>query len=180
MTASSRRSVLIAEDDAALRETLALEFGEMDFDVTAIASLGELEALPSRNFTDAVVDLRLGGDNGLRVVDLVRREAPACRIVILTGYASIATAVQATKLGAVDYLMKPASIARIMAALESTNTQPSCQKVDTQPLSLARAEREYIETVMANCNGNISKAATLLGMHRQSLQRKLRKFTPRQ
>jgi two-component system response regulator RegA len=180
MNGTPARRLLIAEDDAGFRETLALEFGELGFDVSAVSSIKELEALERRSFDFAVVDLKLGTDNGLRVIDAIRRASPACRIVVLTGYASIATAVQATKLGAIDYLMKPASVAKILGVLTSDSVGADFAQVDAPPPSLARAEREYIETVMANCHGNISKAAALLGVHRQSLQRKLRKFTPRQ
>lgn len=173
------KHVLIAEDDPGLRETLALEFSELGFEVSAAASYADFNRLPRKDFDYAVVDLKLGGDNGLRVVDSLGAEAKGCRTVVLTGYGSIATAVQATKLGAIDYLMKPASTSRILAALSKPADAQTFPEIESSTPSLAKAEREYIETVVANCNGNISQAASKLGMHRQSLQRKLRKFPPR-
>lgn len=173
------KHVLIAEDDPGFRETLALEFSELGFEVSSAASFADFRSLPKRDFDFAVVDLKLGGDNGLRVVDSLGAEAKGCRTVVLTGYGSIATAVQATKLGAIDYLMKPASTARILAALAAPEVTRSFPDIEAPTPSLAKAEREYIETVVANCNGNISQAASKLGMHRQSLQRKLRKFPPK-
>lgn len=174
----TRKRVLIAEDDAGFRETLALEFEDLGYDVSVAASCEEFGAFARHDFDYAIVDLKLGTDNGLRIVESLSREGDNCRTVVLTGYGSIATAVQATKLGAVDYLMKPASTARILAALTESDEASSFDVVDAQPLSLARLEREHIENVIASCHGNISRAASQLGMHRQSLQRKLRKFTP--
>lgn len=176
--ALTRKRVLIAEDDAGFRETLALEFEDLGYDVSVAASCEEFGAFPRHDFDYAVVDLKLGADNGLRIVESLSRAGGHCRTVVLTGYGSIATAVQATKLGAVDYLMKPASTTRILAALMESEETSAFDEVDAQPLSLARVEREHIESVIASCNGNISLAASQLGLHRQSLQRKLRKFTP--
>jgi two-component system response regulator RegA len=126
----------------------------------------------------AVVDLRLEGERGLEVLkDLVER-LPGIRAVVLTGYGSIATAVEAIKIGAVHYLTKPCepeSIEGASTAWRATRPWPS----PTRRPSLARHEREYIEYVLAATGGNISEAARRLGLHRQSLQRKLRKYPPR-
>ena len=100
-------------------------------------------------------------------------------MVVLTGHGSIATAVQATKLGAVNYLTKPVDVETIERALRSDPDDDEAIPIPEQYQSLARHEREYIEFVLAECEGNISRAARRLGIHRQSLQRKLRKYTPR-
>jgi two-component system response regulator RegA len=126
----------------------------------------------------AVVDLKLGGERGLEVLkDLVERH-PNIRAVILTGYGSIATAIEAVKLGAHHYLTKPCEPDAIE---EAFNRGPGDPKVvvPERPLSLARHEREYIEYILSSTGGNISEAARQLGLHRQSLQRKLRKYPPR-
>jgi len=126
-----------------------------------------------------VIDLRLGGERGLEVLqDLVER-LPGIRCLVLTGYASVVTAVEAMKLGAHHYLTKPCDPDAIEQAFSNERGDPSVM-VPEQPPSLARHEREYIEYVLAATGGNISEAARRLGLHRQSLQRKLRKYPPRQ
>ena len=139
-----------------------------------IERLGELPGA----FDFAVVDLRLGRDSGLDAVSHLLERDRETRIVMLTGYGSIATAVQATKLGAVNYLTKPVDVETIERALRSDPETDDPIPIPEQYQSLARHEREYIEFVLAECEGNISQAARRLGLHRQSLQRKLRKYTP--
>jgi len=172
------KQLLIAEDDAGFRETLALEFRDLGFHVTEVGSFKDFQSLEHFDFEYAVVDLKLAGDNGLKIVEGLANQAPDCRTIVLTGYGSIATAVRATKLGAINYLTKPASTSRILAAFDPQNSTQSLPDVASEPLSLARIEREYIENIVADCDGNISRAASLLGLHRQSLQRKLRKYPP--
>lgn len=183
MTESPR--TLIIEDDSRFRETLSVEFKDRGYTVRAVSSLEELareldEPLP---FRFAVVDLRIKTDRGLDGVPLILKHSPKCRIVILTGYGSIATAVEAVKLGASNYLTKPVDIARLERALWTDEPEPKDQKEDeleeSEGETLARHEREYIEYVLEQCGGNVTKAAQWLGLHRQSLQRKLRKFTPK-
>jgi len=125
-----------------------------------------------------VVDLRIGADSGLDVIDAIMASAPAARAVVLTGYGSLPTAVQAVKQGATNYLAKPVTIERLERALWTDDPDPEDIAVPNGRESLARHEREYIEYVLLQCDGNISKAARWLGIHRQSLQRKLRKFRP--
>lgn len=175
--ARARRRLLIAEDDSSFRDTLAVEFGDRDYAVTSVASVREFAALPGKQFDLAVIDLKLGADSGLTLLECLLGESPNVRAVVLTGYGSIATAVKAVKLGAANYLAKPASIEQIESALldRKSGSQPEAL---ARP-SLARHEREYIEYVLERCHGNISKAAKELGIHRQSLQRKLRKYPPR-
>lgn len=176
--------VLLVEDDPGLRETLALEFGDRGYRVEQAGSLTEVEVKlgpqgpPGFRPRFAVVDLRLGADDGLLAVEAVVRANPEARIVVLTGYGSLPSAVQAMKLGAANYLAKPVTIARLERALWTDEPDPKDVAVPDSRESLARHEREYIEYVLLQCDGNISQAARWLGIHRQSLQRKLRKFTP--
>ena len=181
MTAESP-TILLAEDNDGFRETLGLEFEDRgyvvyqarDFDAVrrAVGRMGE----DSLRF--AVVDLRLGSDDGLTVVEYLQERFANVRIVLLTGYGSLPSAVQAMKLGAVNYLSKPVAVERLERALWTDAADPEEVAVPDGRESLARHEREYIEYVLLQCDGNISKAARWLGIHRQSLQRKLRKFTP--
>ncbi len=175
---SERRRLLIAEDDSGLRETLALEFTERGYLVETAGSLAEFSRLELATFHVALVDLKLGSDNGLTLVERLVAENARCRIVLLTGYGSIATAVRAIKLGAHDYLTKPASIAALEEALSAPVRASKETPVPATPASLAKQEREYIEDVLQRHGGNISQAAKALGLHRQSLQRKLRKYMP--
>ena len=167
---STKGKMLVVDDDDAFRETMQLEFSDRGFTVVLAAdhrsALG-MAAVHQPEF--AVVDLRLGGERGLEVVkDLVER-LPGIRVVVLTGYGSIATAVEAIKLGAVHYLSN---------AFDRREGDPNI-RLPEKPPSLAKHEREYIEYVLAATGGNISEAARRLGLHRQSLQRKLRKYPPR-
>ena len=173
--ASDASNLLIVEDDERFAETLAAEFRERGYSVRTASGLRELRAEREYPVEYAIVDLRLRQDSGLDALLEIRERSPDAIVVVLTGYASIATAVQATKLGAVNYLTKPVEIDEIERALNSDDGTAIPEKFQ----SLARHEREYIEYVLSECGGNISQAARRLGLHRQSLQRKLRKFTPR-
>lgn len=170
-------SLVVVEDDDRFAETLREELQHLGYRVETARCLAELRDLPG-GFDFAVVDLRLGRDSGLDAISLILERSPEARIVVLTGYASIATAVQATKLGAQNYLAKPVDVETIERALRS-DPEDEPIPVPEEFQSLARHEREYIEYVLAECDGNISRAARRLGIHRQSLQRKLRKYTPR-
>ncbi|MGC6494051.1 MAG: response regulator transcription factor [Myxococcota bacterium] len=176
---STKGKMLVVDDDDAFRETMQLEFSDRGFTVVLAAdhrsALG-MAAVHQPEF--AVVDLRLGGERGLEVVkDLVER-LPGIRVVVLTGYGSIATAVEAIKLGAVHYLSKPCDLDDLEYAFDRREGDPNI-RLPEKPPSLAKHEREYIEYVLAATGGNISEAARRLGLHRQSLQRKLRKYPPR-
>jgi two-component system response regulator RegA len=171
-----RPGLLIVEDDHRFADTLAAEFRDRGYVVEHVDAIEPLRSLDFRAYGYAVVDLRLRRDSGLDAIAIIRERSPRTRVVILTGYASIATAVQAVKQGAVDYLTKPVDIdelerALLMGGLDSSEVPEEFQSLD-------RHQREYIEYVLARCDGNISEAARRLGIHRQSLQRKLRKFTP--
>jgi len=122
----------------------------------------------------AIIDLRIGKDSGLVLVEQLKSLDENTRIVILTGYASIATAVEAIKLGATHYLTKPANADEIVAALNRETGDPDVEPA-TQPISVKRLEWEHLQKVLMENDGNISAAARALGMHRRTLQRKLQK-----
>jgi two-component system response regulator RegA len=178
VVSEGERQLLIVDDDARFAETLATEFRDRNYRVANVASLDELRTLELSSFRFAIVDLRLRRDNGLEAVSHIADSSPHIRVVVLTGYGSIATAVQATKLGASEYLTKPIDFDELERALTSQESPVGDGPVADEFQSLDRHEREYIEFVLAKCGGNISQAARRLGLHRQSLQRKLRKYTP--
>jgi len=171
--------LLIVDDDDAFRESMDLEFTERGYHVLSASdhrsALG-LAALHQPRF--AIIDLRLHGQRGLEVLKDLKERLPAIRAIVLTGYGSIATAVEATKLGACHYLTKPCDPEDIETAFKREEGDPTIELPEQFP-SLALHEREYIEYVLAATGGNISEAARRLGLHRQSLQRKLRKYPPR-
>lgn len=171
---TSRPSLLIADDDAALTHHLGRAFERRGFS-TLVAhdydSAMNLAAARPPRF--AVVDLRLGNDRGLDLLrDLLRIE-PSMRIVMLTGYGSIATAVRAVRLGAVDYLSKPANADELLLALEQGEGQGAEGAASASAPSLAEVEWEHIQRVLSDADGNVTHAAERLGIHRRSLQRKL-------
>jgi two-component system response regulator RegA len=171
--------LLIVDDDDPFREALSLEFGDRGFHVVSARSAAEAEQVAAQHRPAfAVVDLRLGADRGLEVLAHLVERYPGVRVVVLTGYGSIATAVEAVKLGACHYLTKPVDPDELARAFERVEGDPSVG-LPNRPPSLAKHEREYIEYVLAATGGNISEAARRLGLHRQSLQRKLRKYPPR-
>jgi two-component system response regulator RegA len=176
---SQSQSLVIVDDDTRFAETLALEFTERGWRVDCVADLEELRALPPFAHRYASVDLRLRHQSGLDAIPIILERSPRARIVVLTGYGSIATAVQAVKQGAFNYLTKPVQVEDLIAAFKGEPLQSQTAIAAGGSQTLARREREYIEWVLAECGGNISRAARQLGLHRQSLQRKLRKFTPR-
>ena len=162
-------SILIVEDDKKLRSILAVEFIDKGYKVYEAFSI---ETIPNVQIEYAIVDMRLKGTSGLDVVQHLRKTSPDCRIVILTGYGSISTAVEAIKLGAINYLTKPADIEKIEKAFKGELLD---QKEKQGPITLSQQEHEYIEYMLVRNGGNISKTAQDLGLHRQSLQRKLKK-----
>jgi len=161
------------DDDEAFAAAMARALGRRGVAVT-VAHDAESALAALDGHDAALVDLRLGQDSGLRLVATLRERSPALRIVVLTGYASIATAVEAIKLGAVQYLTKPAEPDEVLRAFARTGPDPDVPPPE-QPMSVRRLEWEHIERVLAEHGGNISAAARALGMHRRTLQRKLRK-----
>jgi len=175
----AEHTLLIVEDDPDFSETLARAMRKRNFAVVLAGDHHEarLRAIEHRP-THAVVDLKLPGDSGLKVVETLAGLPRPPRIVVLTGYASIATAVEAIRLGALHYLAKPANADEILAAL--MRDQPDADlDVQPEPLSVARLEWEHIQKVLNEHDGNISATARALKMHRRTLQRKLDKRPPR-
>jgi two-component system response regulator RegA len=169
-------SILLVDDDDRLRERLGRALVERGFEVVEAKDHAAAVALAGRRaFDRAIVDLRMPGPNGLTVVKDLIELHPQIAVVVVTGYGSIATAVEAMRLGARDYLTKPAHADRILAAFDS-EAEPAPAEPEFEVPSLARVEWEHIERVLRECNGNISKAARVLGMHRRTLQYKLAKF----
>lgn len=178
------RSLLLVDDDEVFRERLARSLRGRGFEVRTASNANEAEALAQADPPEmAVVDLRMPGRGGLEVIEILVGLDPHTEVVVLTGYGSIATAVEATKLGAINYLPKPADADDILQAFErgrrpvegsASLAAPGGPEAPT----LARAEWEHIHRVLSDCGGNISEAARRLGIHRRSLQRKLQKFAP--
>lgn len=168
-------SLLLVDDDTMFCQVLHRALEKRGFAVTVAHSVAEALPLANANPPEhAIVDLKMGGASGLTLVHALHELDPATRIVVLTGYASIATAVEAIKLGATQYLSKPANADEIVAAFShraSANAQP-----DAPVLPLDRLEWEHIQRVLHEQQNNISSAARILNMHRRTLQRKLRRL----
>ncbi|HEX2871852.1 MAG TPA: response regulator [Polyangiaceae bacterium] len=179
MAEAEAPTLLVVEDDDFLRERLVRAFRDRGFAAQGAASVAEAARLADDAPEYAVVDLRIGEESGLEVLRALLAKDPATRVVLLTGYGSIATAVEAMRLGAVHYLTKPADADQIVAALQRGGpSDPNAVAPAGEPLSLARAEWEHINAVLVSVSGNISEAARRLGLHRRSLQRKLSKYPP--
>ena len=174
---SDRISLLLVEDDRVLRERLARALRERGYDVLTAADLDEaLSAARAEPPELAVVDLKLPGGSGLELVRQLRALEPTTRILVLTGYGSIATAVEAMKLGATHYLAKPADADEILAGLGKGDAPAAT--IEASVPTLARTEWEHIHRVLGDAGGNVSEAARRLGIHRRSLQRKLSRLAP--
>lgn len=174
------RTVLIVEDDAVFRERLVRALCDRGLHAEgAQEGHDALQRAREESPELAVVDLRMPDMSGLEVVRELKAIDPATRVVVLTGYGSIATALDAVRLGATHYLTKPADVDEILRAFER-DAEPETEtgESDYEAPSLARVEWEHINRVLADCGGNISQAARTLGLHRRSLQRKLSKYPP--
>jgi two-component system response regulator RegA len=175
---ASLGSLLLADDDNSFRQRLALMLGRRGFDVSAAASLAEARDLIGRVKPDyAVLDLRLGDGNGLELVAELRAARPDTKVVILTGYGNLATAVAAVKEGAIDYLAKPADPEDIITALLAADGERP--EPPAEPMSADRVRWEHIQRVYELCDRNVSETARRLKMHRRTLQRILAKRSPR-
>jgi two-component system, response regulator RegA len=184
--ASSTRPLLIVDDDATFVRVLSRALTSRGFEVITASRADEARALSRRHQPrHCVLDLKLGEENGLRLIPELHELVPDMRILLLTGYASIATAVEAIKRGAHDYLAKPVDADAVVRALlegESAVQQGEDDVMDAPeaPLALRRLEWEHIQRVLTECDGNISETARRLGMHRRTLQRKLSKHPVRE
>ena len=170
------KSVIIVDDDVAFCEALSRAFNKREYSTYVANDLHEIETF--NNLQDihyGVVDLRIGADSGLNVIKALLEKNPNIKIVMLTAYASIATTVEAMKLGAVNYLTKPASVQDIIDKLQDS-AQTETAAIEETPLSVKRLEWEHLQKVLLEHDGNISAAARALNMHRRTLQRKLQKY----
>jgi two-component system response regulator RegA len=167
---------LVVDDDEAFRTRLVKALQTRGLQAQGADSADEaLKVAPGLGPQAAIVDLRMPGISGLELVSELASRFPGIQMVVLTGYGSIATAVEAVRRGAINYLTKPLDTDQILAAFER-EAEPAAVSPSTP--SLARVEWEHIQRILHDCNGNISLAARTLGLHRRSLQRKLGKLPP--
>ena len=173
--------MLLVDDDAVLRERLAKAFRERGFEVRTAGSYEEAVTLARVESPEyAIVDLCMPGKGGLELVKALHEIDVQTRILVLSGYGSVATAVDSIHLGAVNFVTKPADAEDLLAAFERSDREdPTVSTEGYRAPSLARAEWEHIQRVLTDCGGNVSEAARRLGIHRRSLQRKLQKFAPK-
>lgn len=170
--------LLITDDDHLFAQTLARQLTRRGHQCTlAHTSEEALAEVENQVFDAAITDLVMPGESGLMLVEQLHHSDPELPILVLTGYASIATAVEAIKLGARHYLAKPASIDEILQALAQAQGNAELD-VQAKPLSVERLEWEHIQKVLHEYDGNVSATARALNMHRRTLQRKLEKFAP--
>jgi two-component system response regulator RegA len=174
----SDRTLLIVEDDKSFLQRLARAMESRGFTVTSAESVAEgLSRLETASPAYAVVDMRLADGNGLEVISALKRRRPDARGIILTGYGNIATAVNAVKMGAVDYLAKPVDADDVVAALLAHDGGAATPPEN--PMSADRVRWEHIQRVYELCGRNVSETARRLNMHRRTLQRILAKRAPK-
>src|SRR5665647_1769310 len=178
-----KTSILIVDDDEVYRNRLARAFVDRGYEVRTAQDYDSAVALATTDSPEfAVVDLKMPGKSGLELVKALVDIDPATKTVVLTGYGSIATAIDAVRLGATYYLSKPADADDIVGAFARGEAPPLEPPLpdsgDYKAPSLARAEWKHINRVLSDAGGNISEAARRLGIHRRSLQRKLQKYPP--
>ncbi len=172
------RSLLVLDDDAPLRTRLGRALESRGFEPVLVGSVAEaVAAVKAHPPAFAVLDLRLDDGNGLQVVQSIQAARPDAKVVMLTGYGNIATAVAAVKAGAIDYLAKPADADDVARALLSTNESGTAPPEN--PMSADRVRWEHIQRVYELCGHNVSETARRLNMHRRTLQRILSKRAPR-
>lgn len=179
--------LLIIDDDEVFVRVLARAMESRGFNVETATDVIQAREIASRSKPGyCVLDLKLGEDNGLRLIPELKTIVPDMRVLLLTGYASIATAVEAIKRGAHDYLAKPVDADAVVRALldndgaAANEDEGEALNTPDAPLPLRRLEWEHIQRVLTECDGNISETARRLGMHRRTLQRKLAKHPVRE
>lgn len=165
--------IALIDDDEIFRETLARALRRRDHEIIACDGVEAVSACSAFAPDAILLDLKMPGDNGISLIPRLKSLLPGVKIVMLTGYGSIATAMEAVKSGASDYLTKPADTDQIEAALEG---RAPAAGIDVPTLD--RVEWEHLQRILSDCNHNISQAARLLGIDRRSLQRKLAKYPP--
>lgn len=174
------QTCLIVDDNELLRNRLAEAISERGYRTRTACNYEEaVRSIRDEAPELAVIDLKMPGKSGIELVRTIKDISPETKAVVCTGFGSIANAVEAIHAGAVNYVTKPADADEILAAFrKSEEPDRAVAETDYQPVTLAEAEWEYIQQVLADCNGNISKAARLLGIERRTLQRKLKKMRP--
>ncbi len=174
-------SIILVDDEEHFRERLARAFINRGYTVFQAADVYEaLNTIKEHSPDWALVDLKMPGKSGLDLIRKAKSMQPLLKIVVLTGYGSIATATEAVKLGAHYYLPKPADVDEILNAFgKDSDVQDVAEQTDFAAPSLARAEWEHIQRVLNDCDNNITAAAQRLGIHRRTLQRKLYKYAPK-
>ncbi|MEL0646028.1 response regulator [Pseudoalteromonas agarivorans] len=168
--------LLIIEDDINLASTLARRLTKQGFRCEVAHNQSDALLNAHKHLPDCILlDMKLGDDNGLALIKPLRSLLPQAHIVLLTGFASIATAVEAMRLGADDYLTKPVDMATLLKALNTDLNMQNVSSIVTPVMSPERLEWEHIQQVLHSNNGNVSATARQLNMHRRTLQRKLQK-----
>ncbi len=176
---NDKPSLLLVDDDATYCEVMAKALRRRGFEVAVAHDVESAVRMAESDPPEyALVDLKMPGDSGLTLVRCLNAIEPATRIVVLTGYASISTAVEAIKLGATHYLAKPVDADEVVTAFSRSEGDESIP-VSSNPLSVDRLEWEHLQRVLTEHEGNISATARALNMHRRTLQRKLAKSPPR-
>lgn len=171
--------ILLADDDTVFRQRLAQAMIKRQHDVTQACHGGDAVALvKNASFDGVVIDLKMPQMNGLEALRDIMQLCPDLAVVILTGYGSIPSAMEAVRLGARDYLIKPTDVDQILAIFQRDEAALPLEEVNFTLPSLEQVEWEHIQRVLSDCQGNISEAARVLGLHRRSLQRKLQKYPP--
>ena len=176
MSTTHQHRILLIDDDPVFTATLARSLQRRGCEVICAANEQQtLAILTNTVFNLILLDLNLDGESGLKLLQRILQQQPDARIIMLTAYASVATAVDAIKRGAENYLCKPVTGNDILSLLEETETSASDTPINDNPLSVDRLEWEHLQRVLMENNGNISATARALNMHRRTLQRKLQK-----
>ncbi len=173
------KTLLVVDDDLPFRERLSRSMEKKGFEVNTAESFSLAFEIIENNIYDyAIVDMRLADGSGLELIKKIQNKSPSTKILLLTGYGNIATAVAAIKTGAIDYLPKPAEVDQIYDAL--TNSKEVLPPPPENPMTADRIRWEHIQRVYSQCNRNVSETARRLRMHRRTLQRILNKHAPRE
>lgn len=170
MTEFSFNRIVVCDDDAPFRRRLCKSLRDRNLTVFEASSAEDfLDAIKTCEVEAALLDLRMPGNGGLWGLQEALKQSPGLKVVVLTGFGSITTAIEAVKFGAVNYLTKPTSVERILAAFSPEHTPEEKSEEALPPLE--EVQKEYINRVLAEFQGNISRSAKVLGLHRRSLQR---------